>query len=944
MLSLMLLAPLAGSVVQGGGMVRGLRRLSAKVIAPDQMGLVRERLFTVAESRLGLVLAPAGYGKTRLLAQVADTFSGAVCWYRADSGDREPPRFMAKLGDALLRSLEVPVAPTSWDQVLRTMETAARQVTLLVVDDVHELEGSESEQYLAGLVESAPACLQILIAGRRWPALDIKHLRVSGESSVIDAADLQFRPWEAERLFREVYGEPLPPEDAAALTRRTGGWAAGLAMFRLLTAGRSPADRRRALSELGGGSRLVRSYLVREVLEEVQPEIRDFLRRTCALGVLTAGNCDALLGRSDSQQVLDDLERRQLFISTDDGIRYRYHQVLQDHLELELSEQLGTSKTRDWYERAGSQLEAAGEVSGAFRAYVRAEQWAAVQQLLQRRGADVVAKPLGPVAEQIPLSLSSEDPWLALAEARRLVRHGTLARAVAAYRKAESLTTDLDVAALCRQERRQAALWLPGAGVIAADWTGVVRAATKRSPDRATRFTSARGGPADRLAAGLAELLAGALNQADAVLRDAAQDPGAGQDMVRIAAYARAVIGLLTGRVRSDPGELEAVVLDAEVEDRPWWARLGCVLLEADAGYLTTLGLMRAQADAEEDQWGSGIIRLLSGIVARDADALEDAAAVFDRLDAPVLQLWANCLAAVVTGERRPDLVQQPRIAGKTLNARGVLAVAQQWADQTTTATPSPAAQRQPAAAQLRVLGAFELTIGGVPVDHFAVRPRARKALHMLALHVGRSVHRDVLMQAVWPDSRPDAGRRSVHVAISSLRHLLEPDARRGQSLLLPRLGDSYSLALPVGSRCDLLDFQAALASARTARLSGDMPAEHASLYRALSCYGGDLLPEDGSAEWVVAERERLRLAAADAGEQLARAEAAAGNIGTAVEQARRALSFDTYRDSAWRLLIQLHERAGDLSAAHAVRRQYGKVLAELGATSGATALSGQKL
>ena len=925
-------------------MVRGLRRLSAKAIAPDQMGLVRERLFTVAESRLGLVLAPAGYGKTRLLAQVADTFSGAVCWYRADSGDREPPRFMAKLGDALLRSLEVPVAPTSWDQVLRTMETAARQVTLLVVDDFHELEGSESEQYLAGLVESAPACLQILIAGRRWPALDIKHLRVSGESSVIEAADLQFRPWEAERLFREVYGEPLPPEDAAALTRRTGGWAAGLAMFRLLTAGRSPADRRRALSELGGGSRLVRSYLVREVLEEVQPEIRDFLRRTCALGVLTAGNCDALLGRTDSQQVLDDLERRQLFISTDDGFRYRYHQVLQDHLELELSEQLGTSKTRDWYERAGSQLEAAGEVSGAFRAYVRAEQWAAVQQLLQRRGADVVAKPLGPVAEQIPLSLSSEDPWLALAEARRLVRHGTLARAVAAYRKAESLTTDLDVAALCRQERRQADLWLPGAGVVAADWTGVVRAATKRSPDRATRFTSARGGPADRLAAGLAELLAGALNQADAVLRDAAQDPGAGQDMVRIAAYARAVIGLLTGRVRSDPGELEAVVLDAEVEDRPWWARLGCVLLEADAEYLTTLGLMRAQADAEEDQWGSAIIRLLSGIVAHDADALEDAAAVFDRLDAPVLQLWANCLAAVVTGERRPDLVQQARIAGKTLDARGVLAVAQQWADQTTTATPSPAAQRQPAAAQLRVLGAFELTIGGVPVDHFAVRPRARKALHMLALHVGRSVHRDVLMQAVWPDSRPDAGRRSVHVAISSLRHLLEPDARRGQSLLLPRLGDSYSLALPVGSRCDLLDFQAALASARTARLSGDMPAEHASLYRALSCYGGDLLPEDGSAEWVVAERERLRLAAADAGEQLARAEAAAGNVGTAVEQARRALSFDTYRDSAWRLLIQLHERAGDLSAAHAVRRQYGKVLAELGATSGARALSGQKL
>jgi DNA-binding SARP family transcriptional activator len=615
--------------------------------------------------------------------------------------------------------------------------------------------------------------------------------------------------------------------------------------------------------------------------------------------------------------------------------------VLQDHLELELPEQFGTSAAREWYERAGAQLEAAGEVNGAFRAYVRAEQWAAVQRLLHVRGADVVAKPLGPAAERIPLSLSSEDPWLVLAEARRLVRHGTLARAVAAYRKAESLTTDLDVAALCRLERRQAALWLPGDDVVAGDWTGAVRAATRRSPDQAARVAAARGGPEDRLAAGLAELLGGALDRADAVLRDAAQDPGAGQDTVQIAAYARAVIGLLTGRVRSDLSELEAVVLDAEVADRPWWARLGHALLAADAEYLTTLDQMRAQAEAEEDLWGSGIIRLLSGIVAREADVLEDAAAVFGQLNAPVLQLWAHCLAAAVAGERRPDLVRQARITGQVLDARGVLAAAQRWAGQTAAATVALASPCQPSA-QLRVLGGFELTIGGVPVDQLGVRPRARKALHVLALHVGRSVHRDTLTQAVWPDSRPDAARRSVHVAISSLRHLLEPDAQRGQSLLLPRLGDSYTLALPDGSRCDLLEFQAALASARTARLSGDLPAERASLRRALSCYGGDLLPEDGSAEWVVAERERLRLAAADAGEQLARAEATAGDVGIAVEQARRALSLDTYRDSTWRLLIQLHERAGDLSAAHAARRQYGKILAELGAISGGGVLSRQ--
>jgi len=913
-------------------MTRGRLRLSAKAIAPAQVGLVRERLFTVAQSRLGLVVAPAGYGKTRLLTQVADRFEGAVCWYRADAADRVPALLMAKLGAALLRSLEAPAGAASWEQVLDAV-AAARQKILLVVDDFHELEGTESEQCLASLIEFAPGGLRVLIAGRRWPALDIRQIRVSGESPVIEAADLQFRSWEVERLFRDVYEEPLTPEDAAALTRSTGGWAAGLAMFRLLTAGRSPADRHRAVSELGGGSRLVRSYLVREVLEELQPEIREFLRRTCALGMLTAESCDALLGRSDSGHVLDELERRQLFINTEDGVRYRYHQVLQDHLELELREQLGASTAQDWYAQAGANLEAAGEASAAFRAYVRAEQWAAAQRLLHVRGADVVATPLGPVAERIPLNLASEDPWLVLAEARRLVRHGTLARAVIAYRKAESLTTDLDVAALCRLERRQTALWLPDDGVIVDDWTGVVRAATRRSPERAARTAAARAGPAGRLAAGLADLLGGALDRADAALRDTARDPGAGQQLVQIAAYARALIGLLTGRVRSDLPELEAAVLDAEVAHRPWWARLGCALLEADAEYLTALDQMSAQAEAEEDLWGCALIRLLTGIVAREADVLEGAATVFGQLGAPVLQLWANCLAAAVAGDSKPHLTRHAQTTSKVLDAPGVLPAAQRWAAQTAGALVIPAPRRP--MVQLRVLGGFELTIGGVLVDQFAVRPRARKALHVLALHVGQSVHRDMLAQAVWPDSGPDAARRSVHVAISSLRHLLEPDAQRGQSLLLPRLGDSYTLALPGGSRCDLLDFQAALDSARTARLSGDSSAERTSLRRAMSCCGGDLLPEDGSAEWVVAERERLRLAAADAGEQLARAEAAAGDVGAAVEQARHALSFDTYRDSTWRLLIQLHERAGDLSAAHATRRQYDKILAELGADTG---------
>jgi DNA-binding SARP family transcriptional activator len=955
-------------------MARGYRRLSAKAIAPAQLGLVRERLLAVAGSRLGVVLAPAGYGKTRLLAQVADSFPGIACWYRADSADRDPALLRARLGDAIRRALDtpgsvpaVPAASASWNPVIHAI-AGIRQQVLLAVDDFHELDGSAAEQCLTSLIESAPANCRFLIAGRRWSAMDTRQLRVAGEP-VVEAADLQFRSWEVERLFRDVYKEPLLPEDAASLTRRIGGWAAGLAMFQLLTTGRSPADRHRAVSELGGGSRLVRSYLVREVLEELQPEIRDFLRCTSALVVLTADGCDALLGRRDSQDVLDELERRQVFISSDDGVRYRYHQVLQDHLELELTERLGPSEAQAWYERAGIHLEAAGEVNAAFRAYVRAEQWMAVRRLLQARGADVVASSLGTLVDQIPFGLPSEDPWLVIAEARRLARNGTLARAVDMYRKAESLTTDLDITALCRKERRHAAVWLPGDGVTmtgnslsgtgtgtaGSGWEDLVRAATRRCPGRAALLASARGGPQGRLAAGLAGLLSGALDEADTALRNAARDPGAGHDLVQAAVYARAIIGLLAGRVQADLPELEAVVLEAEITGQPWWARIGRALLEADSEYLTGLDQMTAQAEAEQDLWGCGITQLLSGLVSRRPAALDVAAVAFGQLDAPVLALWAQCLSAVLPGAA-PDLLRQAQATSRALDAPGVLPAARRWAGQATPLTGAaepgrhtvglvppqaskpaskPASDAASDPVELRLLGGFELAIGGAPVDQSAVRPRARKALHLLAMQAGRPVHRDVLAQAVWPDNPPDAARRSVHVAISTLRHLMEPDAPRGQSLLLPRLGDSYTLVLPDGARCDLLDFEAALVTARAARRRGDVAAERASLRSALSCYGGDLLPEDGAAEWVVAERERLRLVASDAGERLARAEAATGDVAAAVEQARRALSFDAYRDSAWRLLIGLHEQEGDQSAAHAARQQYGKMLAELGAGGG---------
>jgi DNA-binding SARP family transcriptional activator len=194
-------------------------------------------------------------------------------------------------------------------------------------------------------------------------------------------------------------------------------------------------------------------------------------------------------------------------------------------------------------------------------------------------------------------------------------------------------------------------------------------------------------------------------------------------------------------------------------------------------------------------------------------------------------------------------------------------------------------------------------------------------------------VHRETLVDALWPDLPPAAGMHSLQVAVSSLRRFLDPAAARGSGLLA-RAGDTYKLMLPPGSRSDLAEFEACLRVFRELRAAGNDRAADAvvdTLRRALAVYRGDLLPEDGPAEWVVAERDRLRMDAAEAGAALGAVEMSRANPVAAAEALERALRLDPFRDPAWRLLIAAHQAVGDVAAAARARRDYARVLADLG-------------
>jgi DNA-binding SARP family transcriptional activator len=959
--------------------------VSAKVLIPQGQSLARERvdalLNRIWQHRLGLVVAPAGSGKSTLLAAFAASANVPVAWYRAESWDAKTTTLLSHLHSAFTAALG-PIAE-EWDSVkiaARSLESWAGRRALLVIDDLHTLEDSPAEFALERLIDYAPPSITFLIGSRSLPAFNLSRLRVSGALLEIGSDDLRFRSWEVERLFRDFYREPLPPEELAELARRTEGWAAGLQLFHLATRGKSPLERRRILSALSSRSRLTREYLTRNVLEMLPQELRWFLVRTCVLPRLSGPICDAFLQRTGSQQHLEELERRQIFTyAVDDRGGYRYHEVLRSHLEQVLMEELGEIQARAAYRRAGSLLEANGALPEAVQAYSRGEDWEAVDRLLRYQGEELLEGP-GTWIDALPPALLRQDPWLMLGSARRHRAEGRWREAIEAYQRAERVFGSSEAGLICASERKALAGWLEPTPMLGSDWAGLLRKAVAHDPLAAKQAAALLPEATGRLTVGLICLLAGQMEQAQGHLNAVAESRSATPALATAARLWGGVAALLSG----DPQgvfEVEQAAEEAEAMGQGWVARLAraALVLASRPGAALDAERLRAACDRDGDRWGSALIALLIGWAAtysgeNAAPALEKATDAFHQLGAGVLEAWSRALLALVLArsgapDAREVALQAENLArySGTAGARyfPYLALAESEPERgaeyrglalavqdecrlapiAMVDSEPPAANIIPMAAarispplSLRCFGGFNIAIKGRPVDLTAVKPRARAVLRLLAVHTGNPVHREVLQTAFWPDADADTGARNLHVAVSSLRSLLEPGVARGGSSFLLREGDAYRLALPAEAEVDLVTFSKAVAAARVGRLRGELDPAMAHFQQALDLYVGELLPEDGPAEWVIEPRERYRAAAIEAAQSLAELLLKRGDPAAAANACATGLWVDRLHDPLWRLLIKARERAGDPVAASRARRDYARVLEELGLTAGARA------
>ena len=366
---------------RSGRQAAGFEILQSKLEVPKlRDGLVGRsalvsRLRAPTSARVVSITAPAGYGKTTLLAQWAAEDPRPFAWVSLDDRDNDPAAFLTYLSAAAdgIKPVDARVfrgaasgADSLWTVGLPRLGAALAAVgkpMVLVLDDVHELRDRDCIDALEPIAKHLPDGAQLVLSGRAAERLPLARLRAAGRLLALGPAELALSDSEAKGLLTEA-GVKVSQEEASSLNERTEGWVAGLYLAALFSQEAGSAE----LTSFGGDDQFVADYLRSEHLSRLKPSVLEFLTRTSILDRLCAPLCDAVLDRSDSARRLEALGQANLFLVPLDHRRewYRYRHLFRDTLRAELDRlepELGEvlhRRAAAWYEENG-QPEAAIE-------------------------------------------------------------------------------------------------------------------------------------------------------------------------------------------------------------------------------------------------------------------------------------------------------------------------------------------------------------------------------------------------------------------------------------------------------------------------------------------------------------------------------------------------------------------------------------------------------
>lgn len=315
------------------------------------------------------VMAPAGYGKSTLMAEWAGRENRRVGWITLDRRDDDPSALLFLLASAYERAVpeQAGVVATLSGLGLSALGRGAPRLAstfsqapvpfVLLLDDLHELRSPACHDVLGVVLSGMPRGSQLAAASRAEQP-HLPRLRAAGQTIELHAPDLALDASAVQRIFSSARVD-LTTDQAVVVTERTEGWPVGIYLAAMIA-----RDARQAKWTVSGDDRFVADYLYQEALSRLDSGIQRFLRRTSVLHQLHGPLCDALLGESDGQDRLRALEDANSFLIPLDRRRewYRYHPLFREFLlgelrrfEPELIEKLQV-RAADWYQSNGSKV------------------------------------------------------------------------------------------------------------------------------------------------------------------------------------------------------------------------------------------------------------------------------------------------------------------------------------------------------------------------------------------------------------------------------------------------------------------------------------------------------------------------------------------------------------------------------------------------------------
>jgi LuxR family maltose regulon positive regulatory protein len=303
------------------------------------------------QSKLILISAPAGFGKTTLLCQWIQVKNLPVGWFSLDEEDNDFTRFLSYLIAALqnvhpdidqtaLALLHTPQAQ-SIKGVLTVLLNQLEEIPfdfLLVLDDYHLIEDQTIHQAMDFLLGHLPPQMHLTIISRADPPLHIARLRAQNQLLEVRMSDLRFDQAECAQFISKMLDTNISKNDLVKLQNRTEGWVSGLQMAAMTLRGRENISD--FIDSFSGSHRYILDYLIEEVLQRQTQEIRTFLFQTSILARFNSALCDAVTAQENSHEILAYLDKSNLFIIPLDVDRswYRYHRLFSDLLRARLEQ------------------------------------------------------------------------------------------------------------------------------------------------------------------------------------------------------------------------------------------------------------------------------------------------------------------------------------------------------------------------------------------------------------------------------------------------------------------------------------------------------------------------------------------------------------------------------------------------------------------------------